>query len=160
MLRHAQPIVEELGRGTSSRDRSDRFERVVILCVPNVSALTSQFSGDYCANPGEKTVNSFGEKMICKPVNRRKAWVRYVVGASHVALKLSIVKTTKNTNAAYNIFDVSWESPSSNVTNSNVIYWSSTTSTVITNEKRTSVRPVTGLNIVKMDRCHCASRWI
>ena len=73
--------------------------------------------------------------MICKSVNRRKAWVRYVVGAPQVALKLSIVRTTKNTNAAYNIFDVSWESPSNNVTNSNVIYWSSATSTVTTDEK-------------------------
>ena len=65
----------------------------------------------------------------------RKAWVRYVDGIPQIALKLSIVRTTKNTNAAYNIFDVSWESPSNNVTNSNVIYWSSATATIKTTEK-------------------------
>lgn len=108
---------------------------VAMSWVSNASALTSQTPGDYCFNPGEKTVNSYGEKMICTLNGKRKAWARYVATAPIAPTNLAIVRSKDKASPNRNFFDVSWKSPSNNVIYPYVSYWLSTAPTAITTVK-------------------------
>ena len=105
------------------------------LRYPTVSAKPSEYPGDYCFNPGEKIVNSFGEKLICTVDGKRKAWARYVAAAPIAPTNLSILRSKDKASPGRNFFDATWVSPSNNVTYPYISYWLSTAPTVITKTK-------------------------
>ena len=108
---------------------------VLLYCVPSASALTSVYPGDYCFNPGEKTVNSFGEKLICTLNGKRKAWARYVAAAPQKPTNLVITRSKDKASPNHNFFDATWVSPSNNVIYPFINYWLSTAPTLITTTK-------------------------
>ena len=87
------------------------------------SAKVSIYPGDYCFNPGEKTVNSFGEKLICTLKGNRKAWARYVAAAPQTPVNLSLVRSSDKASPNHNFFDATWKSPSNNVVATSLNYW-------------------------------------
>ncbi len=105
------------------------------LQYPVISANISIYPGDYCFNPGEKTVNSFGEKLICTLKGRRKIWARYVVAAPQTPVNLSIVRSSDKASPNHNFFDATWKSPSNNVIYPVMNYWSSSATTLVTTVK-------------------------
>ncbi len=108
---------------------------VLMICVPTATALTAVYPGDYCFNLGEKTVNSFGEKLICTLNGKRKAWVRYEAVAPQKPTNLAIVRSKDKASPGYNFFDTTWVSPSNNVIYPYINYWLSTAPTAITTTK-------------------------
>lgn len=101
----------------------------------SASANVSVYPGDYCLNPGEKTVNSFGEKLICSLNGKRKAWARYVAVAPQKPTDLSIVRSKDKASPNRNFFDTTWISPSNNVVYPYLNYWLSSAPTAITTMK-------------------------
>ena len=99
------------------------------------SAKVSINPGDYCVNPGEKTVNSFGEKLICTLNGRRRVWARYVAAAPQTPVNLSLVRSSEKASPNHNFFDATWKSPSNNVIYPFLSYWSSNATTAITTVK-------------------------
>ncbi len=91
--------------------------------------------GDYCVNPGEKTVNSFGEKLICTLNGRRRVWARYAAAAPQTPVNLSLVRSSEKASPNHNFFDATWKSPSNNVIYPFLNYWSSNATTAITTVK-------------------------
>lgn len=108
---------------------------MLVLGSSSASANVSVYPGDYCFNPGEKTVNSFGEKLICSLNGKRKAWARYVAAAPQTPVNLSIVRSSDKASPNHNFFDATWKSPSNNVIYPVLNYWSSSATTVITTVK-------------------------
>ena len=99
------------------------------------SAKVSLNPGDFCLNPGEKTVNSFGEKLICTLNGQRRAWARYVATAPLMPTNLSILRSKDKASPGRNFFDATWKSPSNNVIYPFLNYWSSNATTAITTVK-------------------------
>ena len=108
---------------------------VLLYCVPSASALTSVNPGDYCFNPGEKAVNSFGEKLICTLNGKQKTWARYVAAAPQKPTNLVITRSKDKASPNHNFFDATWVSPSNNVIYPFINYWLSTAPTLITTTK-------------------------
>ena len=108
---------------------------MLLLGSSSASANVSVYPGDYCFNPGEKTVDSFGEKLICSLNGKRKAWARYVAAAPQAPVNLSIVRSSDKASPSHNFFDATWKSPSNNVIYPVLNYWSSSATTVITTVK-------------------------